>query len=227
MTALRVLVLGDSPIFVRGVVAVLQATPRVGAVDAAHPRDDLDALLARHRPNVVVFIEGGAAGAADVVRRAGQVPVLVVGRATMSDIATAIRARASGYVGRDESAEHLVTTLLALAAGRSVYPSGWQDAIASVPSTRRGVDVELTPREQDIVRLVVAGSSNKEIARALGLAQQTVKNHLGHVMLKLGVSSRLQLYRWAVESGVVKGPDDRIVIDVREEAHDAADNERY
>jgi DNA-binding NarL/FixJ family response regulator len=61
----------------------------------------------------------------------------------------------------------------------------------------------LSPREQEILRLVATGSSNKEVARALGVAESTVKIHVQHILRKLGLSSRVQAAVYAAEHGLV------------------------
>src|SRR5256885_16780428 len=63
--------------------------------------------------------------------------------------------------------------------------------------------VTLTERERDIVQLIVDGHFNKGLAAALGIAHQTAKNHVRHVMAKLRVTSRVQLVAWALERGYV------------------------
>jgi two-component system nitrate/nitrite response regulator NarL len=67
-------------------------------------------------------------------------------------------------------------------------------------ATRRA---PLSPREQEILSLVAAGSSNKEVARALGVAESTVKIHVQHILRKLGLSSRVQAAVYAAENGLM------------------------
>ena len=71
------------------------------------------------------------------------------------------------------------------------------------PGHRLHDPVTLTQRERDIVQLIVDGHSNKALAAALGIAHQTAKNHVRHVMAKLRVSSRVQLVAWALERGYI------------------------
>src|SRR6266498_2067810 len=90
-----------------------------------------------------------------------------------------------------------------------IFPPGWERLLVSrldghrPPGHRLQDPVTLTQRERDIVQLIVDGHSNKALAAALGIAHQTAKNHVRHVMAKLRVSSRVQLVAWALERGYV------------------------
>ncbi|HEV7864392.1 MAG TPA: LuxR C-terminal-related transcriptional regulator, partial [Acidimicrobiia bacterium] len=87
------------------------------------------------------------------------------------------------------------------------FPPGWERLLVSrldghrPPGHRLQDPVTLTQRERDIVQLIVDGHSNKALAASLGIAHQTAKNHVRHVMAKLRVTSRVQLVAWALERG--------------------------
>jgi two-component system, NarL family, nitrate/nitrite response regulator NarL len=129
------------------------------------------------------------------------------------DLVDALRAGFSGFLHKDVTPRRLAETIQELARGRRVYPPGWEDAVISRligagPDGRRGDPVELTARELEVVRLVAQGCSNKELALRLGVAYQTAKNHVHHVMTKVGASSRVQLSWWAMQRGY--GPVNRL-----------------
>ena len=71
-------------------------------------------------------------------------------------------------------------------------------AVAVAPDVEAG----LSPREGEILREIVQGASNKEIARRLGIAETTVKIHVQHILRKLGLNSRVQVAVWASERGI-------------------------
>jgi DNA-binding NarL/FixJ family response regulator len=102
---------------------------------------------------------------------------------------------------------HLSGVVADVAAGRTAFPTGWERLLLSRldghrPNVHRRHDpVALTQRERDIVQLVVDGHSNKALAASLGIAHQTAKNHVRHVMAKVRVNSRVQLCAWAIERG--------------------------
>src|SRR4029077_18553177 len=69
---------------------------------------------------------------------------------------------------------------------------------------------QLTPRERQVLELIAAGRSNKRIALELGIAEKTVKTHVGHVLAKLGVTDRTQAALLAVQTGLVDGSAGRL-----------------
>lgn len=208
MTGIRVVVGDQSPIYGDGLVAFLRGCGGVEVVArATHPAEVAN-LAEELKPDVVIAAFDPLAVSLALVRDLRPTPVLVLGWATEGpDVLEAIRARAHGYLPKQEAPATLLYALIELSKGRTVYPHGWQQDILDLVEHNAGggrPSPTLTPREHDIVEQVVSGRSNKEIARALDLAPQTVKNHLTHIMMKARVSSRIQLYRWALETGVVQ-----------------------
>jgi two-component system nitrate/nitrite response regulator NarL len=84
-------------------------------------------------------------------------------------------------------------------AFRSSANAGAAPAVVPAPDNN---DAGLSPREQDILKEIAHGASNKEIARTLGIAETTVKIHVQHILRKLGLSSRVQVAVWASERGL-------------------------
>ena len=125
------------------------------------------------------------------------------------DLLSAMRSGARGYVHKDVALHELLRALNDVAAGRTAYPLGAERMLVDLidgraVSRRRADHLALTAREREIVQLVVEGYANKAAAAALGIAEQTAKNHIRHVMVKLHVSSRTQLCAWAVDHGYVR-----------------------
>jgi DNA-binding NarL/FixJ family response regulator len=211
-----IVVADESPTFCRGLVAVLDAEVDLTVVGHTTEIADLARLVGELAPNVVVSgLERPAA--IDVVASAAGTPVLLLAPTVDPQVvAEAVQARADGLVGKRDDAADIVAAVRALASGRSIYPAGWQidlvDRGLRIPQRTSAIE-SLTPRERLILDHLMDGASNKEIARVLGLAQQTVKNQLGHLMLKVGVSSRLQLFRWGMQNGIRPSGFD---IDLRE-----------
>ncbi|MGH9286420.1 MAG: LuxR C-terminal-related transcriptional regulator, partial [Acidimicrobiales bacterium] len=172
-------------------------------------------LVARLDPDVVVSgfePVSVAAGLAATLPR--HVPVLVwTWSRRRDDLVTVLRAGGRGVLHKGAEPFEIVTALRCLATGGTAYPHGWEQAImtlldyAPLSGRRRRDDGEgLTPRQHEVVGLVAGGCSNKEIARRLGIAHQTVKNHLHHLMVKLELTSRVQLCTWAVTQGATVAP---------------------
>lgn len=166
------------------------------------------------QPNLVVMdlmMEG--IGGIEATRRIKDehpdVNVLVL---TMNDdrayLREAFRAGASGYVLKDAVDVELLDAARAVAAGgRYLHPSlgaelvrAEQDAREG-PTTARGVP--LSEREVDVLRLVAAGYSNKEIADELYISVRTVETHKTHIMQKTGLRARSELTRFATDSGII------------------------
>jgi two-component system, NarL family, nitrate/nitrite response regulator NarL len=145
-----------------------------------------------------------------VTRVIPDVPVLVLTWSRREDdLLDALRAGATGFLHKEVEPDELLRAIEAVAGGRTAFPPGWERLLVSrldghrPPGHRLHDPVTLTQRERDIVQLIVDGHSNKALAAALGIAHQTAKNHVRHVMAKLRVSSRVQLVAWALERGYI------------------------
>jgi len=135
----------------------------------------------------------------EVQERCPASKALVLGpRDVDSRILGCFEAGARGYLFRDQSLEELRSSIVEVARGEAVCPAdlGW---------ARRRRDrldcLHLTPRELEVLRLVSEDMGNQEIARRLHLSVHTVKNHIHKVLDTLGVASRRQAVRYAVEKG--------------------------
>jgi two-component system, NarL family, response regulator LiaR len=78
--------------------------------------------------------------------------------------------------------------------------------VEAVAAGSAGAPPQLTPREHEVLALIVAGMANKRIARELGLSEKTVKAHVGRLLAKLGVADRTQAALLAVRTGLVADP---------------------
>jgi DNA-binding NarL/FixJ family response regulator len=115
-----------------------------------------------------------------------------------------LRAGAAGYLAKRTAAAELVRAIRVVAAGGSyVDPSLAGALFAEPPRRAAGADgaATLTPREAAVLRLVVRGHLNKEIAATLGIGVKTVETHKANAMAKLGLTSRAALVRFALEEG--------------------------
>ena len=118
----------------------------------------------------------------------------------------AIQAGAAGYLLKNtEPAELARASAPPTPATRSsTRPSrrGWSSALADDPRAARDARDQLTRREREVLELIVRGRSNKRIALELGIAEKTVKAHVGHVLAKLGVTDRTQAALLGVREGL-------------------------
>ena len=204
-------VLGDrSVFFAEGLAAILEQSGEATIVGRTHSPDEVPALVADLAPDVAIVSFEPPAVAVALVRQLPEVPVLVLSWSRREDdLLDALRAGATGFVHKEVEPDELVRAIGDVAAGRTAFPAGWERLLVSrldghrPVSHRRHDPVSLTQRERDIVQLVVDGHSNKALAAALGIAHQTAKNHVRHVMAKVRVNSRVQLCAWAIERGYV------------------------
>ncbi len=121
----------------------------------------------------------------------------------------ALRAGASGFVLKDDPPEQLIAAVRTVAAGDALLsPAITKQVIEQFtrihrPERPEELD-ELTPREQDILRLIAGGLSNAEIARDLVISETTVKTHVTHILQKLGLRDRVQAVVLAHRTGLVE-----------------------
>ena len=207
MTPVRVLLVDDQALFREALATLLEVRPEIEVVGEAG--DGATALdrVAETRPDVVLMdlhmpvLDGTAATRR---LRVEHPEVRVLALTTFDDdedVFAALRAGAVGYLLKDVSGDRLVEALLAAARGESVLqPSVAAKVVArfaqlpadDAASRPQPLVVPLSERELEVLRLLAEGSSNREIAAALFLAEGTVKNHVTNVLAKLGARDRTQ-----------------------------------
>jgi DNA-binding NarL/FixJ family response regulator len=203
----RVLIVDDQALFREALATLLEVRPEIRVVgEAANGAEALDRVAAL-RPDVVLMdlhmpvLDG--IGATRRVR-VEHPDVQVLALTTFDDdedVFAALRAGAVGYLLKDVSSDRLVEALLAARRGESVLqPSVAAKVVARFARMTDGeaaprpqpLVVPLSERELEVLRLLAEGSSNREIASALFLAEGTVKNHVTNVLGKLGARDRTQ-----------------------------------
>lgn len=125
--------------------------------------------------------------------------IVLADHAGDAEISKALKKGAVGYICKDVSPEELLKAIRAVAAGRKYIP----DDIAQILSEHIGNE-ELTPTETTVLRMIVGGMSNKEIAFALDISENTVKSHVQNVFGKIGVSDRTSAATTAIKRGLVR-----------------------
>lgn len=210
-----VLVVDDHALFRDGLVALISRWDDFEVVGTASNGTEGIAAARRLRPQLVLMdvrMEGvGGIEATRVI--ATENPDIRVVMLTMSslgeDVFEALRNGAHGFLSKDEPADRLHDYLIGLMRGEAALSSTVAARVLAefaAPHGSRAVpmpDERLTHREQDVLRLVVEGRSNDEIAQALFLSEATVKKHLGSIMTKLHVRNRVQAAVLGVRHGLV------------------------
>ena len=121
-------------------------------------------------------------------------------------VARAVALGASGYVLKDAPREKLLEAMRVSARGDSAWTRDELRRVTGALATPRlsaDVEVPLTQRESEVLRQLALGLTNKEIAQALDISYETVKEHVQHILRKVGVSDRTQAAVWAVRKGLV------------------------
>jgi two-component system nitrate/nitrite response regulator NarL len=206
-----VLVIDDHALFRRGVTTLLsqEATLRVlGEAGDAQEGAKLAAALA---PDVILLDlhMPGISGAEAIAALKEAAPAARVVMLTVSedseDLMSCLRAGATGYLLKNIDGAALVESIRRAARGESAMSAEMTDKLVrslAAPPAAAQAKTLLSPRELEILKLVAAGSSNKEVARALGVAESTVKIHVQHILRKLNLSSRVQAAVYAIEQGL-------------------------
>ena len=211
----RCVIADRSDVFADGLQATLEAID-AGYVVVGRVRepDEVEDCVTRTRADIVLTGFEPVSDSDGVALRLHPIPVLVFSWSRRKeDVIATIRAGAAAFVLKSNlGREELLRALHDVEIGRSSFELGTVSVVRPEheqrrPSATRVNDIVLTPRELEIVSLIVDGESNKEIALHLGIAQQTVKNHLRNIMTKSNVSSRLQLCGWALAVGIVANGD--------------------
>jgi DNA-binding NarL/FixJ family response regulator len=206
---IRLLVVDDHPVVREGLVAVLEDEPDFAVVASTGTADDAVTLAARYRPDVILLdLElDGQDGVAALPRLLGGpvAPRVLVFTAYDADerVFGALEAGAAGYLLKGARTDEIARAIREVAAGGSyLTPRVAAKVVARVgrPRARQG---RLSAREREVLRLVAAGQSNKQIARALGIAERTVKFHVTSLFQKLGADNRAQAVARAAEADLL------------------------
>jgi DNA-binding NarL/FixJ family response regulator len=214
---IRVVVADDQPLVRSGLRMILDAQPDIDAVGEAGDGHEAVAVARLELPDVVLMdvrmpnLDGIAAtrqlAGPDVEH---PLAILVLTTFDLDEhVYDALRAGARGFLLKDATREELVSAVRVIARGDALLaPSVTRRLIeqmaSNVPSRPPTVALdELTPREHEVLLLVAEGLTNAEIAQRLVVGEATVKTHVAHVLMKLGLRDRIQAVILAYESGLV------------------------
>jgi two-component system, NarL family, response regulator LiaR len=217
--AIRVLIVDDHSVVREGLRMFLARDPDLEVVGEAADGAQAVRLALQLRPDVIIMdllmpVMDGVTATETIRSKLPKTQVIALTSVLESDsVVEAIRAGAIGYLLKDTQAVELRKVIKAAVAGQlqlSPQASGFLLHAVRTPEQPKS----LTPREMDVLRLIVEGQSNKEMARNLNLTEETIKSHVGHILAKLKVQSRTQAAMAAVRMGIIrptngkKKPDD-------------------
>lgn len=212
---LRVLLAEDETLVRQGIRKLLELDPRIEITAEAMDGEEALRLIAESAPDVVLLdvrmpkLDG--LGVLRALRdRPGAPPCLVL--TTFDDralVLEVIREGAKGFLRKDVSLAQLVGAIEALAAGGSFLQPAMTESLmrglhSAPPQSPAPAPMEaLTPRETEVLRLMAAACTNREIAEALGTAEGTVKIHVSNILGKLGARDRTQAVLRSLEMGLL------------------------
>ena len=219
MKPTRVLVVDDHALFRKGVTSLLRGAEGFTVVGEAQDGRDAVAKALALQPDVVlmdVYMPGmDGIEAARRIKAALPSTKIVVLTVSEEDqkLFEALRAGAQGYLLKNVEPEELFRTLRGVVRGEAfVTPSMaakiLEEFARQVRPPQKGTpSAGLSPREREVLELLTRGSVNKEIAAALEISENTVKNHLKNIMEKLHLENRVQVVAYALREGLVRPRD--------------------
>jgi DNA-binding NarL/FixJ family response regulator len=212
---IRILIADDHPIVLRGLRMVLDAQPDLEVVaEATDGEQAVERAVSEEVRLAILDIsmprKTGLQAARDITHRKPEVRVLML---SMHDneqyLFEAIRAGASGYVLKSAVDRDLVEACRAAMRGEPfLYPGAVRALMREYLDRAHAGDAlhteMLTPREEEIVKLVAEAHTNDEIAEMLFISKKTVERHRANVLEKLGMRDRVELTRYAIRRGLVQ-----------------------
>jgi len=199
---IRVLLVDDQSLIRQGLKVLLELEPDLQVVGEAENGQRAIALVETLQPDVVLMdirmpVMDGVAATREIVERFAGTKVLVL--TTFDDdqyVAAALGYGGQGYLLKDTPSEELAAAIRAVHKGYTqLGPGLFEKAIAKIPTPPASPPpswTDLTPREQEVLRLIAAGASNREIATRLYISEGTVKNHVTRILSQLGLRDRTQ-----------------------------------
>ena len=213
--AVRVLVVDDHAVFAEALARAIAAEDDLEVVGVASDGDAAVRAL-KDRPDVVLLDHNLPGGdGVSVARKIAQAcpqasVVMLTAVATDRVVLAAVEAGCAGYITKDRPLDDVLAAVRAAAAGESsMSPAVLARLLPRLRPDLGGIPA-LTPREQEVLDQVATGRANKEIAEALGVSVNTVRNHVQNLLNKVGVHSKVELVSRAARAGLVTLHDDEL-----------------
>lgn len=209
----RIVLVDDHPMMRQGIRQLLELQDDFEVVAEASNGEEALEKVAQYRPDMILMdlnMKGmDGIQTVDALRQRGEKACILM--ITVSDndndVIAALRAGADGYLLKDVEPEELIKAVLAAERGNLVVSPQLTRILARAlrdeEPARNHLTAELTGREMEILKMIAAGSSNKLIARELGISEATVKVHVKNLLKKLNFRSRVEAAVWAVSNHIL------------------------
>ena len=213
---ISVVIVDDHPVWRDGVRADLERRGIANVVGEASDGGEAIDVVLEKMPDVVLMdlqmpTVSGAEATRRIVEEAPHVKVLILSAsAEEADVLEAVKAGASGYLLKSSTSEELSTAITRVRAGEPVFtPSLAGLVLDEFRRVSSGSPREpgLTPRENEVLKLVAKGYAYKEIGEKLFISTKTVQNHVQNILTKLQLRKRYELMRYAIQKGLDRGPE--------------------
>src|SRR5712692_5145381 len=203
--SIRILAVDDHPLFRSGIAALLATQPDMSLVaEASNGREAIERFRA-HRPDITLMDlqmpEMNGLDAMIAIRDEFPEARIIVLTTYTGDVQVlrALKAGAQAYVMKNLVHKELLQTIRAVYAGRKTM----SPEVAAQVAAHSGEE-SLTAREIDVLRLIAAGSANKEIAAQLSITEETVKSRVKNILLKLGANDRTHAVTIGLKRGIIE-----------------------
>jgi DNA-binding NarL/FixJ family response regulator len=209
--AIRLLIADDHEVVRTGLRSVLEGTDIQVVAEASSGDEAVRRAMESDLDIVVLDIRmSGGDGLTALGRIKLEKPEMPVLMFSTYDnptyVARSVALGASGYLLKSAGCEKIIDSIRRVAAGENVWTRDELRRVTGALATPRlssDIEVPLTQRESEVLRQLALGLTNKEIALALSISYETVKEHVQHILRKVGVSDRTQAAVWAVRKGLV------------------------
>jgi DNA-binding NarL/FixJ family response regulator len=205
---LRILVADDHLVYRIGIRSLLETEMGFQVVGEAANSTDTVELYRKLRPDVLLLDlrmphSGGIEAVRAIRAEFPEARILVVtSYQTEEEVLQVLKAGALGYILKDLDGSLLMQAIQAVCAGKRWVSPGLERQLAEGPGHQ-----PLTARELEVVRLLVRGLTNREIARVFRISESTVKNHVNHLLAKLEVADRTEAVSFCLARGIVRVED--------------------
>lgn len=206
---IRLLLVDDHPMMRRGLATVIKVYDDIELVGEAENGEEAVVLCAQLKPDVVLMdilmpgVDGLEATRKIHQNFPGVRVVVLTGSETTDLIRQSLQSGAVGYLIKNVSADELVQAIRSAHHGQVTLSPASAMALASDTGQRLELTDDLTPREEEVLELMIDGLNNSEIAARLGVSHSTIKSHVSNILSKLHASGRTEAVATAMRSKIM------------------------